>query len=178
MRDVKLHQHSTQVADFVTACGLSIKNVRPPRFALNVGEWQPSQDLVKDLREASTDFFSTAEVYTDVHSSTVVILWALSFDVGSEQGTMLCYSPSGRLRFLHSTNWALPVGPGSKEWIFDQRRDFNHDGKLIHKEEHFLNKKGTVVPKPKLDPDEEKNYDWVFAGTKLSDLKLPATLLK
>jgi hypothetical protein len=168
-------------ARFTRICGVKLDEAAV-RFAFSnddAGTWKLVDDLPKAYDDIGMDLVGTAEVWKN-SSGTLVETWQAELDVGGFGRTFFCFDKNGRLTAIDSVNFQIPTDD-NKPWGMHERWTLNKDSTFQAAIPfQFIDPDEKVVPKPKLDQDDEK-----FAGSwgriapsikTLNELKLPRAL--
>jgi hypothetical protein len=158
-----VHHHRIEASElaFLNKCGVNATAAKRILGVGNNGSWSRTSDPTKAMAHLETDFFNTAEVCWQNGQARVVNFWALELDVGSESNTAYCLDVAGKIQFAQSTNAYTPTDGGSGGWTYRQQIQLNDTGTIVRKSGGFINERGEPIPGPKLDADDEKNFNWV-----------------
>jgi hypothetical protein len=175
---VKTRREETSLTNFATQCGVDVLH-RQSKFAVTVGGgWSPVKDLAKGIYDTESDFFSTAQVWSQ-GKAVLVETWDISDTDGQETRTYSCYE-NGVSREVATISWSLPVvdDQGAIAWGFMRCWHRDSAGHMQRTTTHFVDEMERPIPKPKLDADEEKSLNWSPSLGPLNELKLPHSMLQ
>ena len=174
--ELRQHRVSPEVQQFARECGVVVRS-ESARYAISAGTWDMTSNLPGAVKQAETDFLSTAQVWGIQDRPRLLSLWSISLE--SEQNFLFCLDAGRRTRFIDATNWAFDdERSGKVRWIYRQRVEFKPDGNQRSKRGHFENAVGWQIPKPSLDPNYDRDYDFIPGEGDLALLKLPAALMR
>jgi hypothetical protein len=175
---IKTNQPEAALLRFGAECGVDILNLHP-RFAVGPGSSLTLvMNLANGLRSIETDFYSTAEVWTE-GDHVLVEYWANSDDVGSEVRYYKCFA-NRKLLQTEVIAWNVPVfqSPHVLPWGYSRRWERGANGHMQRTKAEFVDEMERQIPKPKLDEEDEKSLRWIPPLGPLNELKLPPALLK
>jgi hypothetical protein len=160
---------------FAGKCGVALRDTKP-RFAERPGDkWLLVNDLSKGLEEMATDFFGTATAWKH-GNKTLVELWDLEGDVGSEARAFYCFD-SGKVSLAEHIGWSFPVTPEAESagpgWGYEQRWTIGADSVYRRELSRFVNPGEQPIAKPKLEAGDGPDYGWTPKIYTLADLELP-----
>jgi hypothetical protein len=170
MSGVEAGQPGRELSGFAAECRVSVVGVEST-YGLD-GEQVKS--LAKAVKTLEKDDFTTFQVWKS-RQQRFVVIW--SYDLEQEYRSSFCFADDGTLRFEDVRSWLFEL-PSGKGWSHLQRWVLDSSGRLVAQPGHFLSMDGKSIPKPKLDADEEKNLGYHEDIRKISDLKLPPSMLR
>lgn len=176
--DQKRNVTEPALARFAGECGVDL-TLRKSKRAFNAGDkWFPTDDLSKPSDEDGTDFFSTFQVWSD-GKRVLVESWDINGSEGEEMRALFCYV-EGAPRVVESVAWDIPVveGNGANAWGYSQRWKQDSTGKLLRSDAHFVNLFEVVIKRQELGTEAEESLNWTPNLGPLSELKLPASMLR
>jgi hypothetical protein len=178
---LRTHSMNNAAAGFTQTCGVKLDEATD-RFAFSnneAGTWKPVDDLPKAYDDIEMDLVGTAEVWKN-SAGTVVEIWQAALDVGGFSRNFFCFDKVGRLTAFDAMNFQIPTDDG-KPWGIHERWILKKDGTFRAEIPfQFIGLDEKVIPKPKLDQDDEK-----FAASwghkpppikTLNELKIPKAL--
>jgi hypothetical protein len=170
---VKATTLQPQLKKYAEECGVDTV-AGQPRYALGGKEWLPVKDLPKSVYDLASDYFTTGEFWNagDRH---FVVIW--SMDLETEIRLSYCFDGKGTIRFMDSRVWEISR-PDNQGWSFERRWKPDASGHLMPQDGQFVGLDGKPIARPKLEDDEQKHIDWQGSASRLSDLKLPESLLQ
>jgi hypothetical protein len=178
MDGVKNNQHEVALVHIASECGVNIATVLP-KFAVSGGSWTPVKDLARGLHALETDYFSTAQVWSN-GNRVLVEMWSIDSTSGSEVRVLRCFD-HGKLLQIEAIDWSLPVGPPNSKfhpWGYSRRWERDSNDRLHRVRAEFVNEFEVEIPRPKLDAEVEKGLLWVPDLGPLYQLKFPPVMLK
>ncbi len=159
---VATHRPEQRFMRAALACGLDPNRGRAVYGAAVGDALLRTPDFPKAVYNLESDFFWTAALWSKNGRPLLLDFWSVDDSVIVETNAVVCLDKDGRPSGMQVTTWSLPVEPGSSGWSYVQSRSLNVGGKTIQRKGSFmdvgLNK---AIPKPHLDSDEEKSYDWI-----------------
>jgi hypothetical protein len=175
---VKSGQLEFHISEFAEECSPELAQALP-RFAVNPGTaWTPVKNLGSGVRNLQSDFFSTVEVRR-AGNRVLVVIWALSLDVGQETRILRCFD-SGTPDRTEIFDWNCPnTGesiPGG--WGHKRSWEYSPAGRARLVESKFVNADESPSPTRKISPEDRK---WITEPPDLGPLRqlhLPQSLLK
>jgi hypothetical protein len=175
---LRAHSMNHAAARFAQICGVKLDEAAV-RFAFSnddAGTWKVVGDLPKAYDDIGMDLVGTAEVWKNP-VGTLVETWQAALDVGGFGRTFLCFDKNGRLTAIDSANFQIPTDDG-KPWGMHERWILKKDGAFQEAIPfQFIDLDEEVIPKPKLDQDDEKfvgGWGHIPPAIKtLNELKLP-----
>lgn len=178
---LRTHSMNDAAAGFTRTCGVKLDEAAD-RFAFSnneAGTWKPVDDLPKAYDDIEMDLVGTAEVWKNP-AGTVVEIWQAALDVGGFSRNFFCFDKVGRLTAFDAMSFQIPTDDG-KPWGMHERWILQKDGTFRAAIPfRFIGLDEKVIPKPKLDQDDEK-----FAASwghkpppikTLNELKIPKAL--
>ncbi|MGA9672595.1 MAG: hypothetical protein WBQ94_25490 [Terracidiphilus sp.] len=178
---LRTHSMNNAAAGFTQICGVKLDEAAI-RFAFSnddSGTWKLVDDLPKAYGDIEMDLVGTAEVSKNP-TGTVVEIWQAALDVGGFSRSLFCFDKDGRLTVFDATNFQVPTDDG-KPWGMHERWILKKDGAFQAAIPcQFIDLDEKVIPKPKLDQDDEKfTRSWGHRPPPiktLNELKLPKAL--
>jgi len=163
---------------FASVCGIDVTRVKA-KYAVTVGnDWQHVKNLRHGLKSLESDFYTTIEVWKS-GSNVLVEMWPNSDDVGSEVRILNCFVV-GELQLAETIQWNVPAmqNPEIKPWGYSRHWRRDARGGWKQADTAFVDEHEQVIPKPKLDADDEESLRWSPSFKPLSNLKLPQSMLQ
>jgi hypothetical protein len=178
LASVKAGKPETALVRFAGECGVDVAKDNS-KFAVGSGSTLTLvKDLSKGLRTLDTDFYSTAETWVE-KDRVLVELWANSDDVGSEVRYLKCFA-NKRLLQAEVISWNVPEVQSRKlkAWGYSRRWERTASERIQQTKVEFVDGSEMPILKPKLDADDRKSLLWIPPLGPLSELKLPASMLR
>jgi hypothetical protein len=163
---------------FASACGVDVASVKA-KYAVTAGnDWRQVKNLRHGLKSLESDFYATIEVWKS-GSNVLVEMWPNSDDVGSEVRILYCFA-SDELRLAETIQWNVPVmqNPEIRPWGYSRHWRRDAQGSWKQADAAFVDEHEQIIPKPKLDADDEESLRWSPSFKPLSNLKLPKSMLQ
>lgn len=175
--DQKRNVPEPALVRFAEECGVDLTLHKSKRASKEGDKWFPTDDLSKPSGDG-TDFFSTYQVWSD-GTRVLVESWDIIGSEGEAYRALLCYV-NGTPLAVESVAWDIPPfeGAGAEAWGYSQRWRQGSTGKLLKSDAHFVDLFEAAIQKPKLDTEAEESLKWTPYLGPLSDLKLPASMLR
>jgi hypothetical protein len=175
---IKTGTQELALSRFATGCGVDTSKARP-QFAVGPGSsFTPAKNLAKGLRDLDSDFYSTAEVWVN-GNRILVESWANSDDVGSEVRYYKCFA-NRKLLKAEVIEWNVPAfhSPHVVAWGYSRRWERDANGRMQRTKAEFVDVMERPIPKPKLDEEGKKALQLTPPLGPISDLNLPASMLR
>jgi hypothetical protein len=178
---LRAHSMNNAAARFTQICGVKLDEAAV-RFAFSnndAGTWKQVDDLPMAYDDIEIDLVGTAEVWKNP-VGILVEVWQAALDVGGFSRSLFCFDQNGRLSAFDAVNFQIPTDDG-KPWGMHARWTLKKDG-TFHEAIpiQFIDLDEKVIPKPKLDPDDERfARSWGHVPPlikSLNELKLPKAL--
>jgi hypothetical protein len=170
MSGVEAKQPGRELSGFAAECQVPVIGI-DSTYDLD-GEQVPN--LTKAVKALEKDDFTTFQVWKSSHRRFVVI-W--SYDLEQQYRSSYCFTENGTLQFEDVRAWLFDL-PSGKGWSHLQRWVPDSSGSLVAQPGYFSSMNGKPIPKPKLNADDEKNIGYHEDIEKLSDLKLPPSMVR
>jgi hypothetical protein len=176
LRDLKAVRLEPSLVRFARECGIDSTTARTG-FAVNPGGgWIATKSLAAKIRNLDSDFFSSAQLWRNGNRS-VVEIWSLSLDVGSQVRVYRCFE-DGRSILSEAIDWNIPVVGNDPGWGYSRQWKVSSRGASVRTKAEFVDERERVIPRPKLDADGVKSLSFVPSLGPLRELKLPPAMLK
>jgi hypothetical protein len=181
IEDLRTHSMNNAAERFSQVCGVKLDEAAN-RFAFSnndEGTWKLVDDLPKAYDDIGMDLVATAEVWKNP-AGTLVEIWQAALDVGGFSRSFFCFNKDGRLTASDAINLQIPTDD-SRPWGMHERWILKKDGAFRAAIPfQFIDPDEKVIPKPKLDQDNEKfAKGWGHKPPpikSLNELKLPKAL--
>jgi hypothetical protein len=173
MSGVKAGRPGRELSGYAAECQVPVAGV-PSTYAIGGSEWKQVPSLSGAVRNLASDHFSTLQMWKSDRRRFVVV-W--SYDLEQEYRDSYCFGEDGALRFEDNRAWMFEL-PSGKGWSHLRRWTPDATGRLVANSGHFSTMDGNPIPKPRLDPDEQKNLEYHTDFKRLNDLKLPSAMLR
>jgi hypothetical protein len=175
LNGVKSNLPEASLQKFSTECGIGLAKSQP-RFAVNPGsKWMPIKSLLNGLRNLDSDFYSSAEVWSE-GNQVLVEIWAISADVGSEVRVYRCFA-NDNLSQAEAVDWNIPVDKAdTPAWGYSRRWERDSNGHTRRTKAEFVDEMERPISKPRLDADGERSLIWEPSLGSLDELQLPPEL--
>jgi hypothetical protein len=178
---LRAHSMNNAAARFTQICGVKLDEAAI-RFAFSnndAGAWKQVNDLPMAYDDIEMDLVGTAEVWKNT-AGTLVEVWQAALDVGGFSRSLFCFDKNGRLSAFDAVNFQIPTDDG-KPWGMHARWTLKKDCTFQEAiPSQFIDLDEKVIPKPKLDLDDEKfARSWGHVPPlikSLNELKLPKAL--
>ena len=177
LNGVKNNLPEASLRKFSTECGVDLAKSQP-RFAVNPGsKWMSIESLSKGLRDLDSDFYSSAEVWSE-GNQVLVEIWAISADVGSEVRVYRCFANNNLLQ-AEAVDWNVPVDKVDPlAWGYSRRWERDSSGHTRRTKAEFVDEMERPISKPRLDAEGERSLIWEPNLGSLDGLQLPPELLR
>jgi len=175
---IKAGKPEPALVRFAGGCGLDVAKDEP-RYAVGPGSALTLvKDLSRGLRKVETDFYSTAEAWVE-KDRVLVEFWANSDDVGSEVRFLKCFA-NNKLLQAEVISWDVPAVQSQKVeiWGYSRRWERDANERMQRTKVEFVDGGETPILRPKLDADDRKSLLWAPPLGPLTELKLPASMLR